>query len=117
MQPDLTSFDPVIAKGDEAASRGSPSRTPTCRTRGRPGAPRREQGEAIRGLEQRYLKQTPPAAIRFNVNPFVIWIWLGAIVGMLGALFALWPGAEARRRRVSDVYAARLARELSGTGA
>jgi cytochrome c biogenesis factor len=75
------------------------------------------QGRAIAALSERYLDFTPPASIRFNVNPFVIWIWVGAIVAMLGALFALWPGAEARRRRISDVYAARLARELSGTNA
>ncbi len=62
------------------------------------------------------MKFTPPASIRFNINPFVIWIWLGAIVVALGALFAIWPGGgEGKRRRVSDVYAVRLARDLSST--
>ena len=55
---------------------------------------------------------TPPAEIRFNVNPFVVWFWIGVLVGVGGALFALWPAAEGRRRRVTDVYGARLAREL-----
>ena len=32
---------------------------------------------------------------------------------MLGALLAIWPAASAQRRRVSDVYAARIAKELS----
>jgi cytochrome c-type biogenesis protein CcmF len=115
MQPDLTTFDPVIEKGDalfgriaERTDMSDPAAVAQLSTL---------QGQAIAGLKDRYLKFTPPASIRFNINPFVIWIWVGAIVAMLGALFALWPGAEARRRRVSDVYAARLARELSGTNA
>ena len=58
------------------------------------------------------MTDTPPAEIRFNVNPFVVWFWIGVLVGVGGALFALWPTAEGRRRRVSDVYGARLAREL-----
>ena len=32
---------------------------------------------------------------------------------VLGALLAIWPAASAQRRRVSDVYAARIAKELS----
>jgi hypothetical protein len=32
---------------------------------------------------------------------------------MAGALLALWPSPEARRRRVTSLYAARLGRELS----
>jgi hypothetical protein len=35
------------------------------------------------------------------------------MIGVGGALFALWPTAEGRRRRVSDVYGARLARDLT----
>jgi hypothetical protein len=31
---------------------------------------------------------------------------------VIGGLVAIWPAPAARRRRVSDVYAARLAREL-----
>jgi hypothetical protein len=35
------------------------------------------------------------------------------IVAVGGALFAIWPAPEGRRRRVGDVYGARLARELN----
>jgi cytochrome c-type biogenesis protein CcmF len=115
MQPDLTSFQPIIAKEDAVFAKIAA--LPAAADPKVQDYVAIQQGKAIRKLEARYLAQTPPAAIRFNINPFVIWIWLGAIVGMLGALFALWPGAEARRRRISDVYAARLARELDGTGA
>jgi cytochrome c-type biogenesis protein CcmF len=110
MQPDLTSFDSAIEEGDElfAGIAGSADMSD-------PAAVEQLavlQGRAIAGLTRRYLERTPPADIRFNVNPFVIWIWVGVGVGLLGALFAIWPGAELRRRRVSDIYAARLAREL-----
>ena len=43
----------------------------------------------------------------------MIWFWLGAIIAIGGALFAIWPSPEGKRRRVTDVYGARLARELS----
>ena len=113
MQPDLTSFDPVIAEGDELFGRLAAQLDLTD-----PGAVQAladQQGAAIAGLGERYLNPatTPPAEFRVNVNPFVIWIWIGVIVGAIGALFALWPGAEARRSRVSNVYAAKLARELA----
>ena len=42
----------------------------------------------------------------------MIWIWIGGAIGVIGGLIAVWPAPDARRRRVSDVYAARLAREL-----
>ena len=71
------------------------------------------QGKLVVDLSQRYLEDTPPAEIRFNVNPFVIWFWLGAIIAIGGALFAIWPSPEGKRRRVTDIYGARLARELS----
>jgi len=45
------------------------------------------------------------------VNPLVVWIWIGALLAVAGALFAAWPSAEARRR-VRAAYAARLGREL-----
>jgi len=74
----------------------------------------RAQGAAIAAIAAYYLQHTPPADFRVNVNPLVIWIWLGGAISLAGALIAIWPAPEARRRRVSDVYAARLARELGG---
>ncbi len=114
MQPDLTSFDPIIAKGDrlyaQLAAKTDKTNPQALQALGN------LQGQEIGALVQRYMKFTPPASIRFNINPFVIWIWLGAIVVALGALFAIWPGGgEGKRRRVSDVYAVRLARDLSST--
>jgi cytochrome c-type biogenesis protein CcmF len=70
------------------------------------------QGLAINNLEDRYVSGEIPVDFRINVNPLVIWIWIGGAVGVIGALIAVWPAASAKRRRVSDVHAARLARDL-----
>jgi hypothetical protein len=43
----------------------------------------------------------------------VAWIWIGGAIALLGALIAAWPSPEARLRRVTSAYAARLGRELS----
>jgi cytochrome c-type biogenesis protein CcmF len=75
--------------------------------------PERFAGQAIVAVAQHYTDDPPPAAFRAIVSPLVVWIWLGGGIVMAGALLALWPSPEARRRRVTSLYAARLGRELS----
>jgi cytochrome c-type biogenesis protein CcmF len=70
------------------------------------------EGLAVRAIQRRYIANPPPAQFRINVFPFVIWLWIGSAVAVAGGLLAIWPAPEARRRRVADVAAARLAREL-----
>jgi cytochrome c biogenesis factor len=114
MQPDLASFDGEIRGFDERYAKVVEKLPPAVAASDQTQAELAGlEGQEVLRLTQRYERDTPPAEIRFNVNPFVIWFWLGGIVGVGGALFALWPGAEGRRRRVSDVYGARLARELT----
>jgi len=36
--------------------------------------------------------------VQVMVNPLVGWIWYGGVIITIGALIALWPAAEARRR-------------------
>jgi cytochrome c-type biogenesis protein CcmF len=109
-QPDLTRLDPVIERTD--------SRLAAIAERLPPDAPQAQtqlaalQGSAIREIASRYTDDPPPANFRVNVNPLVTWIWVGGAIAVLGGLVAIWPAPGARRRRVSDVYAARLAREL-----
>ena len=114
MQPDLSSFDAPIDRYDAGylalRERFSAEELSAPVAQAQIAA---KQGEQIRFLADRYMSDTPPAEIRFNVNPFVAWFWLGGLVGVGGALFALWPSAEGGRRRASDVYGARLARELT----
>jgi cytochrome c-type biogenesis protein CcmF len=88
--------------------------------RGRPAAMARAggllgevQGEAIRRIAQSYIDSSPAATFRVLVNPLVSWLWIGALISLSGALIAIWPSAEARRRRVTSLYGARLGRELS----
>ncbi len=76
-------------------------------------APGDVQAIAIAAIVERYRRQPPPAAFRVLVSPMVSWIWVGGAIVMVGALTALWPSADARRRKVASVYGARLGRELS----
>jgi cytochrome c-type biogenesis protein CcmF len=110
MQPDLGPLNPIINAADRDLGRLARGVSPDDAQAGRQLG--FLQGLAIRSIEQRYLRDPPPANFRVNVNPLVTWIWVGGAIAVLGGLVAIWPAPEARRRRVSDVYAARLAREL-----
>jgi cytochrome c-type biogenesis protein CcmF len=111
MQPDLNPLRNQISRGDRALLR---TRAILVRRRDPTAAAdyATAQGLAIKALADYYLENTPPADFRVNVNPLVIWIWIGGAISICGALIAIWPAPEARRRRVADVYAARLARDL-----
>jgi cytochrome c-type biogenesis protein CcmF len=76
-------------------------------------SPGRVQALIVAALAERYRTHAPPATFRFIDSPMVAWIWVGGAVGLLGALTALWPTAEVRRRRAASLAAARLGRELS----
>ncbi len=110
MQPDLGPLNPIINDADRRLQRIARGVDPDdTQARQQLGF---LQGLAIRSIQKRYLNDPPPANFRVNVNPLVTWIWLGGAIAVLGGLVAIWPAPEARRRRVADVYAARLAREL-----
>jgi cytochrome c-type biogenesis protein CcmF len=110
MSPDLAPLDPLINSADRRLERiGRGVEPGNMKAQQVLGA---LQGLAVRKIERRYLADPPPANFRVNVNPLVTWIWVGGAIAVIGGLVAIWPAPEARRRRVSDVYAARLAREL-----
>ncbi len=115
MRPDLAPLDEVIAAIDRRLERTLPEVGAGGPTPAQVEAMRSfadSQGEAIANLAALYEARPLPVDFRVNVNPLVIWIWLGGGIALIGGLIAVWPAPEARRRRVSDVYAARLAREL-----
>ena len=122
MRPDLTSVDDFIAGADRRIDRitlPAGGALPDPSTPGGIAAMRRIaeqrsqlQGIAVQSLRDRYEQGELPVDFRINVNPMVIWIWVGGATGIVGGLLAAWPAAAARRRRVSDVHAARLARDL-----
>jgi len=72
------------------------------------------QAVVLAALAESYRDHPPPATFRALVSPMVIWIWIGGAIVMLGALTAAWPSAEGGRRRLTSVYAARLAHQASG---
>jgi cytochrome c-type biogenesis protein CcmF len=71
------------------------------------------QALIVAAIADRYRRQAPPATFRFIDSPMVAWIWIGGGLGLMGSIWALWPAAEARRRRESSLAAARLGRELT----
>lgn len=116
MRPDLTPIDPVIRAVDRKLASDLPTIRPSGPTPKQIEAMRNfrdRQGVAISRLASLYETDPLPVDFRVNVNPLVIWLWLGGGVSVLGALLAVWPAASAKRRRVSGVYAARIAKELS----
>ena len=105
-RPDISAITPIIKKGDRlfarAASAGLPARTQSILL-----------GEALRGLVKRYAAQAPPAQFRILVSPMVFWLWIGAVILVLGGLIAAWPtGGGGVRDRVRARTAARVARDL-----
>jgi cytochrome c-type biogenesis protein CcmF len=103
MRPDLARYDEFINEADRRIDAAAGD-APFVRSQ--------LQGLAINNLADQYIEDRGPVDFRVNVNPFVTWIWVGGAIGVIGALIAIWPAPDARRRRVSDVYAARLARDL-----
>ncbi len=47
-----------------------------------------------------YPERRDPVTFRVIVSPMVSWIWAGALIGLFGALFALWPTGLLGRIRV-----------------
>jgi cytochrome c-type biogenesis protein CcmF len=97
VQPDLGAFEQRIREADRRFAGVDPDL----------------QGVLVLDIVNRYLAEAPPAQFRTLVSPLVSWIWIGGAIVVLGALTALWPSAQTRRRRVTSLYAARLGRELS----
>jgi cytochrome c-type biogenesis protein CcmF len=98
IQPDLASLMPAIREADRKF--GGPAFA-------------KYQALLITTIAKSYAHNPPPANFRMIVSPMVSFIWIGGFIAVFGALIALWPGAETRRRAVRSVYAAKLARELS----
>ena len=97
VRPDVAALAPIARGLDERLA----------------GAGGDRQARAIAALAEIYRRDPPPAAFRALVSPLVAWIWIGGAIVLLGALIAAWPSPEARLRRVTSLYAARLGRELS----
>jgi cytochrome c-type biogenesis protein CcmF len=101
--PDIGRLTPVIEQGDKVFAR--------ARLSGE------QQGaflaQALQGISDSYTRNPPPATFRIIASPLVTWIWLGALIVLLGASVALWPAGRGARRPATAEGLARVARELS----
>jgi cytochrome c-type biogenesis protein CcmF len=105
MTPDQAVLAPAIAQGNKVFSDIQGKLAPRDEAR--------LLVQALGGLSQSYVRQSPTATFRLITSPLVTWIWLGAIIVFLGGLIAMWPGErDALRRRVKAGYAARVAQDL-----
>ncbi|MEH3052808.1 MAG: cytochrome c biogenesis protein CcsA [Patulibacter minatonensis] len=67
--------------------------------------------QSIRGVIDGYVATNPPAIVRAIDSPGVLWVWIGAIVMILGALLSLSQPSVARSRQRAAALA-RIGREL-----
>jgi cytochrome c-type biogenesis protein CcmF len=91
----------TVAKGDrvflslmQAAGGASPAQ--------RPAMARyisNSLGLAIQGLARRFVSHPVPVTFLLIVSPLVTWLWIGAIIAIVGGLIALWPAPAGARRR------------------
>jgi cytochrome c-type biogenesis protein CcmF len=65
---------------------------------------------AIGLLAREYLQHPPQAQFHLIVSPLVMWIWIGGLIVLGGALVAIWPAPSAVRRRVAVRARSRAAR-------
>jgi cytochrome c-type biogenesis protein CcmF len=65
------------------------------------------RNQRILQLAAQYVDHPWAATFLLIVSPLVMWLWIGAIIVVLGALIALWPSSRSARRRArSDDYSA-----------
>ncbi|MGI9019750.1 MAG: heme lyase CcmF/NrfE family subunit [Solirubrobacterales bacterium] len=113
MRPDLAAFDQEITTADRRIAQvteriDSSAPDPAAAAQLKANL----EGIAIKRLTDEYVRRGAPVDFRVNYNPLVMWLWIGGAIGIAGGLIAIWPAAAAKRRRVADVHAARLARDL-----
>jgi cytochrome c-type biogenesis protein CcmF len=91
VMPDLSDLRPIIRRGDAVFRM----------TDGLPGAERAAAlGETLRRLTARYRDHAPAPTLRLMISPLATWIWLGALLAMVGGVVAIWPGPSAARTRM-----------------
>ena len=55
---------------------------------------------AIAALAAAYMKSPPQAQFHLIASPLVMWIWIGGLIVVGGALIAIWPAPSVVRHRV-----------------
>jgi cytochrome c-type biogenesis protein CcmF len=52
---------------------------------------------AAERIAQGYIHSEAAATFKVIINPLVLWMWIGGIIGLIGALIAVWPGRSRRK--------------------
>jgi cytochrome c-type biogenesis protein CcmF len=55
------------------------------------------QLKAAEQIARQYAKSNIAATFKVIVNPLVMWMWIGGIIGLVGALIAVWPSRSRRK--------------------
>jgi cytochrome c-type biogenesis protein CcmF len=55
------------------------------------------QLKAAEQIAKGYAKSNVAATFKVIVNPLVLWMWIGGLIGLVGALIAVWPSRSRRR--------------------
>jgi cytochrome c-type biogenesis protein CcmF len=99
-------------KGFEACVSGAPGTPPQCKAlgalmRASVGNPTREaqaleqisklQALAAARVANTFLTSKAASTFKVIVNPLVMWMWIGGLIALAGALIALWPSRGRRR--------------------
>ena len=107
VSPDIGRLTPRIEEGDRVFAAAT-ELTPEARNSA--------LALALDGLVRSYVDDPPPATFRVLVSPLVTWIWVGALIAILGSLIALWP-TRGGRQPVRASYAARVGRDVRASSA
>jgi cytochrome c-type biogenesis protein CcmF len=115
VQPDISAImgrTRAADEGFEACVAGAPGTPPQCDALGammraaavnpslRPTALaqiNKLQGLAADRIAKSYLSDNSAATFKVIVNPLVLWMWIGGLIALAGALIALWPTRGRRR--------------------
>jgi cytochrome c-type biogenesis protein CcmF len=99
-------------KGFQACVSGAPGTPPQCKAlgalmRASVGDPTREaqsleqisklQALAAARVANTFLTSKAASTFKVIVNPLVLWMWIGGLIALAGALIALWPSRGRRR--------------------
>jgi cytochrome c-type biogenesis protein CcmF len=52
---------------------------------------------AAEKIARQYIHDEAAATFKVIINPLVMWMWIGGIIGLVGALIAVWPGRSRRK--------------------
>jgi cytochrome c-type biogenesis protein CcmF len=52
---------------------------------------------AAERIARQYVHSEAAATFKVIINPLVLWMWIGGIIGLIGALIAVWPSRSRRK--------------------